>query len=348
MRQAGLRNPEAFTLYQKGLDYYERAHGQMDQQEGLRLANAYFEQVMDLVPEYWEVYANHSDRYVHMLNDVVTGTQHEGVTEQTLVDAYQTVLADYEAAARFAPTDQLRYLAELDLAFLSGNWRGLAGRLEKALADSDCRLDGNWTATVANVMGYSAEYYEVAEKILECDPLRNLSWFNASRAKFWAGDAEGALEMARKGTEVAPGGWLTMTLLQTLAANGLHDEAHSVIEAEIQFEGLALIFHTMVAAHRGDRDRLVPLMEAIELRGRQNFFGTVVAAWTGRRDAANAQAAEIDQHFWGPNALWQLVQWCQCGAPWDLEVTPNFAAKIEEANLTWPPVSPLTYPLKDW
>jgi TolB-like protein len=348
MRQSGLRNPEAFTLYQKGLDYYERAHGQMDQQEGLRLANGYFEQVMDLVPEYWEVYANHSDRYVHMLNDVVTGTEHEGVTEETLVDAYETVLADYEAAARFAPTDQLRYLAELDLAFLSGNWRGLAGRLEKALAEPGCFQDGNWTATVANVLGYSAEYYTVAEKVLECDPLRNLSWFNAARAKFWAGDAEGALQMARKGSDVAPGGWLTMTLLQTLAANGLHDEAHRVVEADIQQETFALYFHTMIAAHRGDQDRLAPLLEEIDSRARRNFFGTVIAAWTGRRDQANAMAADIDQHFWGSNVLWQLVQWCQCGAPWDLEVTPNFAAKIEEANLAWPPVTPLTYPLKDW
>ena len=49
MRSVGLRNPEAFTLYQKGMDYFERAHGQMDQLEGLRLANGYFEQVMDLV-----------------------------------------------------------------------------------------------------------------------------------------------------------------------------------------------------------------------------------------------------------------------------------------------------------
>ncbi|MDJ0813359.1 MAG: hypothetical protein QNJ23_06505 [Woeseiaceae bacterium] len=348
MRRSGLRNTEAFTLYQKGLDYFERAHGQMDQQEGLRLANGYFEQVMDLVPEYWEVYANHSDRYVHMLNDVVTGTEYEGVTEETLVDAYQTVLADYEAAARYAPTDQLRYLAELDLAFLSGNWQGLAGRLEKALAEPGCLQDGNWTATVANVLGYSAEYFTVAEKVLECDPLRNLSWFNAARAKFWSGDPEGALQMAREGNEVAPGGWLTMTLLQTMAANGLHDEAHRIIESDIQHGSFALYFHTMLAAHRGDRDRLAPLLERIDNQARQNFFATVIAAWTGRRDQANAMATEIDQHFWGPNVLWQLVQWCQCGAPWDLEATPNFAAKVEEANLTWPPVSPLTYPLKDW
>ena len=348
MRQSGLRNPEAFTLYQKGLDYFERAHGRMDQQEGLRLANEYFEQVMDLVPEYWEVYANHSDRYVHMLNDIVTGTEHEGVTEETLRDAYQTVLADYEAAARFAPTDQLRYLAELDLAFLSGNWRGLAGRLEKALAEPGCLQDGNWTATVANVMGYSAKYFEVAEKVLECDPLRNLSWFNAARAKFWAGDAEGALQMAREGNAVAPGDWLTITLLQTLAANGLYDEAHGIIETEIQVEQSALYLHTMLAAHRGDRDRLAPLLEEIDNQERQYFLGIAVAAWTGRREQANSVAAEIDQHFFGANVLWQMVQWCQCGAPWDLEATPNFAAKIEQANLAWPPVSPLTYPLKNW
>jgi TolB-like protein/tetratricopeptide (TPR) repeat protein len=347
MREYGLRNPAAFTLYQKGFDYYERAHGRMDQREGLRLANGYFEQVMDLVPEYWEVYAVHSDRYVHMLNDVVTGNEHEGVTEETLVDAYQTILADYEASARFAPTDRLRYVAELDLAFLSGNWRGLAGRLEKAVAEPGCRTDGNWSATVASVLGYSAEYYKLAEKQLECDPLRNLNWFNAVRARFWMGDAEGALRMAREGVEVAPGGWLTMTLLQTLAANGLHDEAHSVIEAEIQVERLALVFHTMIAAHRGDRDRLAPLLENLDT-DREGFFSTVVAAWTGRRAIANAKAAAIDEHFWGPIVLWQLVQWCQCGAPWDLEVTPNFAAKAREANLTWPPVSPLTYPLKDW
>jgi adenylate cyclase len=347
MRRAGLRDPEAFTLYQKGLDYYERAHGDMDQLEGLRLANEYFEQVMDRVPEFWEVYANHSDRYVHMLNDAVTGTGEVEFTEETLADAYRSVLADYEAASRYAPTDRQRYSAELDLAFLSGNWRGLAGRLEKALAEPGC-MDGNWTPTVANVLGYSAEYYELAKSVLECDPLRSLSWFNASRARLWAGDAEGALEMAREGSEVAPGSWLTMTLLQTLMANGLHDEAHAVVNDQIQDEGIAWVFHVMVAAHRGDRDRLAQFINDRDDMNWRAFFYIPVNAWTGNREAANQEAAEIDQYPTGPMALWQLIQWCQCGAPWDLEATPNFAAKIEDANLTWPPEAPLTYPLKDW
>ena len=187
MRQAGLRNVEAFTLYQKGLDLFERAHGEMDQLEGLRQANGYFEQVMDLVPKYWEVYANHSDLYIHMLNNSVSGDPESDVTAETLADAYQSALADYQAATSYAPTARQRYLAELDLAFLSGNWRGLSGRMEKALAEPGCQ-DGNWTPTIANVLGYSAEYHEFSGAVLACDPLRTLSWFNASRAKLWSSD----------------------------------------------------------------------------------------------------------------------------------------------------------------
>jgi len=347
MRQAGLRNIEAFTLYQKGHDFYDRSHGEIDQMEGLRQANVYFERVMDLVPEYWQVYADHSDLYVHLLNDTVSGGTIEGITEQTQADAYQSALADYQAATQYAPTARLRYLAELDLAFISGNWRGLSGRLERVLAEPGCQ-DGNWTPTIANVLGYSAEYYAFSESVLACDPLYSLSWFNSSRARLWAGDAVDALRITREGSEIAPGTWLTMTHLQALLANDLHDETTRVIDSQIQEADVANIFHTMVAAHRGDQDRLAPLVADYDENAPPNFFDIIINAWIGRQQAANQAATAIDEHFFGPQTLWQILHWCQCGAPWELEATPNFAAKIEEAKLPWPPKSPLNFPLKDW
>jgi TolB-like protein len=347
MRQVGLRNIEAYTLYQKGLDFFDRAHGEMDQQEGLRQANIYFEQVMDRVPEYWQVYADHSDLYVHLLNDTVSGRTIEGVTEQTQVDAYESALADYQAATQYAPTARQRYIFELDLAFISGNWRGLSGRMELALAEPGC-FDGNWTPTIANVLGYAAEYSKFAAESVACDPLRSLAWFNLSRSKFWAGDAEEALRLVREGSQVAPGSWLTMTQIQTLLAHGLHDEATRIIEDHMQIAEFANIFHIMVAAHRGDQDRLAPLMDDYDENFAGGFFDIQAYAWSGRREDANRRVAEIDEHFFGPQTLWQILHWCQCGAPWDLEVTPNFAAKIEEANVSWPPKTPLSFPLKDW
>jgi TolB-like protein len=347
MRQAGLRSIEAFTLYQKGLDYYDRAHGEMDQFEALQQANVYFEQVMDRVPEFGPVYAAHSDLYVHLLTDALTGEAPAGITEETLADAYRSVLADYDAATRYAPVGRQRYLAELDLAYLSGNWRGLAGRIERALADPGCS-GANWTPTVASLMGYAAEYYELAAAILACDPLRSLSWYNAARAKLWAGEPEEALRLAREGSDTAPGLWLTMTLVQTMLANGLHDEADQEIENRMSDAGFAISNHILVAAHRGDRDRLVPLLETYDAEYTRRFFDTLVYAWSGRRDDVNRVAAEMDEHYFGPIVLWGTAHWCQCGSPWDLSATPNFAAKLEEANIAWPPQSPLSFPLKDW
>jgi hypothetical protein len=71
-------------------------------------------------------------------------------------------------------------------------------------------------------------------------------------------------------------------------------------------------------------------------------------AVTGMRQQANALAAEIDAQAYGPLPLVLITLWCGCGAPFELEATPNFAAKIEQGNLPWPPPSAIDYPLKDW
>ena len=347
MRLAGLRDIEAFTLCQKGRDLFERVHGEIDQMDGLRQANVYFEQVMELVPEYWQVYADHSDLYTHLLNNSVAGVPQEGITDAILADAYATAIADLEASAQHAPTTPVRYLAELDVAFLIGNWRGLSGRVERALAEPGC-LEGNWTSTVVNVIGAASEYVELSTTILACDPLRSLSWFNLARAKLWAGDSAEALELAREGMEVAPGSWLTMTFVQTLVTNGLYDEALQVIEDDVSDVGLATVFQILVAAHEGNKERAGQLLVEYDENYLGDFFDIIVNAWSGSREEANRRAAEIDEHFFGPLVLWQLANWCECGSPWEIEVTPNFAAKVVEANMTWPPKTPLIFPLKDW
>ncbi len=347
MREAGINDVAAFTAYQKGLALYERAHGEMDLIDGLRQANGYFEQVIEREPDYWRVYTDHSDLYVHMLNDSAAGVFGEQLTDEMLADAYATAIADYEAASRLVVDPRHRALTELDLAFISGNWRGLAGRLERALAEPGC-YDGNWAATVADVLGYGAEYYELAAAVLACDPLRTISWFNAARAKLWAGDPAAALEIAREGFETAPGTWLTMTSLHILIANGLHDEADRLVLEQLQDDDMVQVSQVMISAHRGDPDRLAARLDEIGDLEQDRFFGLAANAWIGNRDVANRMAAEVDASFFGHAVLWQVVHWCQCGAPFDLEATPNFAAKIAEANLAWPPRTPLSFPLKDW
>jgi hypothetical protein len=68
----------------------------------------------------------------------------------------------------------------------------------------------------------------------------------------------------------------------------------------------------------------------------------------GDRDRANQIAAQIDSQPGGVVALTVSVWACFCGATFDLEVAPNYKARIEEADFPWPPPTLIDYPAKDW
>ena len=74
----------------------------------------------------------------------------------------------------------------------------------------------------------------------------------------------------------------------------------------------------------------------------------VALAWMGRREEANELAARMDSRPGGFLTLGTAIYTCMCGAPWDIELTPNFRARIESAGFAWPPAAPIQTPLKDW
>jgi len=349
MRNAGLRDVEAFTDYQKGVAYFNRAHGEMDTVTGLREANAYFEKVIERVPDFPQVYVDHSDLYIHLLTDDASNERAPGVTDEEIASAYEIAVADYQAAVRHARSPELRSMAELDYAFISGNWRGLTGRIELAIDALDCADGSNWLPILANAFGYSAAALESSYEILTCDPRRSLSWFNSARYELWTGNTDEAVRVAREGSEIAPGGWLDTILVRSLIAGGRYDEALAESENRIKDAPTAASQRALVAASLGDQQRYDELMkDYFDLNESGYFWEIILYAWGGHRDDANRVAALIDEHFFGAVTLTQTIQWCSCGAPWDLEATPNFATLVREGNLAWPPASPLTLPLKDW
>ena len=348
MKQAGLRDVEAFTLYQKGIEVFDRAHGEMDTIEGLRQANVYFDQVIERVPTFSQAYLDHSDLFLHMLADDASGVFQAEFTEEEAANAYLVAIADYQAAEQHAPSSAPRRMMELDLAYISGNWRGLGGRIERALDEPGCS-EGNWTAIIADGFGYSEPFLERSLRVLACDPRRTLSWFNVARSALRMGDKSEALRLAREGTEIAPGGWLSTALVRALVANDLHEEARKEIDDRIQDEDIAWAFKALVMAHEGNQARFDEFHEAFKAANTSGrYWALLVTAWGGHREEANHLAALIDQHHFGAVTLTQITQWCACGAPFDLDATPNFAAKLEESGLTWPPQATMDFPLKDW
>ena len=348
MRAVGLRDVEAFTLYQKGLEVYELAHGEMEMFTGLRQANAYFDQVIERVPTFSDVYLDHADLYTHALSVDAAGAAAGVLTAADLANAYQLAIADYEAAAMHSTSTSQKTMMELDLAYFSGDWQGLDRRIERAIASSECGTS-NWLQVIADVFQYSEQYVERARSELACDPRRSLSWFNLARSTLRTGDKEEALQIAREGMEIAPGAWLRSALVRSLVANGMFDEALAETDKRFDDPSITTMFKALIAAAKGDQDlfdKAFKEFKAVNNSG--NEWLIMVAAWGGYREEANRATAAMDQHHFGPVALSQRSQWCACGFPFDLEATPNLAAKLEESGLPWPPASIMEYPLKDW
>jgi adenylate cyclase len=348
MRRAGLRDVEAFVNFQKAMELHAEAHGDVDQIEYLRRTNQLLETVMERVPTYPPAYINHTDLFVHMLLDNSTGIMHEDITEQDIDEAPGHILKDLTDAAEHARNFSERNDIELDMAYLSGNWRGLQGNAERYLDENGCN-QAQWTPGIMALYGLSERYTSRAREVRKCDPMRSHSWFDESRAFLWAGDPSEALRVAREGTEVAPGGWLGIALIRALIANGLYEEADSTINMYSKSDEDVLTSNIMKSTAMGESEVSAVLLEKVIANpDGYGFWISIFYAWSGDRENANRQVAEIDQQPFGSQSLLLLVYWCACGAPWDLEATPNFAARLEAAGMPWPPFSPITFPLKDW
>jgi hypothetical protein len=74
----------------------------------------------------------------------------------------------------------------------------------------------------------------------------------------------------------------------------------------------------------------------------------VLAAVLGDHERANELAARIDAYPGSAVVLASIISDCFCGAPFELEATPNYKARIEEASFLWPPPKIIDYPTKTW
>ena len=351
MQRVGLRDVEAFIALQKGLELFQAAHGEPELFNILRRANQQFEIVMRRVPGYSGAYQAHSDFYVHILLSSAARMHLTGVTDQELAGALDNLTADLAAAIEHAASPQERNNLELDQAFLLGNWRGLPARIERFAGQQGCAVS-TWVDFVAFPFGYADRMLERMNEVRRCDPLYSSAWVAEARALLWAGDHAAALEIALHGIDVAPGGFLAGVLVRTRIANGQFDLATQDINTRLRDDGDGVdnLHRIMVAATLGNKAELDAQLQPFRdgTAATSGFNKLLYSAWGGDRLAANAMAATIDASPIGSTTLITVINWCTCGAPWDLSATPNFARLLKESELAWPPSSPLTFPLKDW
>ena len=345
MREAGIRDPGAYIALQKGYEAFDKAHGSPDQIGLLLTANEWFEKALDLEPNIADAYLAHADYFTHFL---LGSVDDPGISTAEQNAAYEQLVSDYDNAIRTAEDESRSLAAAFDLAMISGSWRSAPELFSRLVEDSGCAGIG-WADAISAPYGRAEELGLLAQRQIECDPLAFNGWRWLSLSRTWAGDIDAAIDAAQRGLETYPHLRIAQQLFFAYLAAGRIDDAEHVIARHVRGEPQSLALQRALAAARGD----AALAEEIYARtlgvGPSTSTGIIATfAQRGARDAANRRAAEVDALPFGHLRLMLVPGACFCGAPWDLEYTPNFAKLLQDADLPWPPASPIDWPLKDW
>jgi len=345
MRETGVRNPEAFVAFQKGIEAFNQAHGSATMLESLREANIWFDQALQLEPEFADPYIWSADYYTHILMEAVND---ESITIDAQKSAMDNVISRHQNAIHYASNDSTRAIAAYDLAVVTGEWRKLPALLDDLIAAGGC-LTSSWFLETSVPFGKADVALQKSLAETECNPLDFSAWVASTSAYTALGETDAAIAQALKGIDSAPHVRIYQQLFFTYLAAGKFDESEMIVDRHIHRDNQKIPLKVLLAAARGDAELArIHLDELLALGDEIIRIPVVQFAAIGDRESANSLAAGIDAMPTGYLTLMLLNTICRCGAPWDLEVTPNFAKLIDDADFPWPPLSPTKWPLKDW
>lgn len=348
MRNAGIGDVEAFISYQKGLEAFAAAHDDIDGIAAqLEIANAYFDRALESAPNLLAARALKTDLAGHVVFDLASGRRQE----ERAGDAMAAVAAlrqEANLAWQAAPPGGQRDVLDLERAFLAEDWSMVPARIDRGMRPGDCETI-NWLSELAGAYGWAEALIRKHRGRLTCDPVSFSALVFIPALKIWLGDGESALQEIEKTFEMGiDHPWLAdIHFIALLAAGRIDDPELRSESAPLGW--ISFDRRILVEALAGDIETARrKAAEHWSTPGADQWSSLMAAAIVGDRDKANEFAAMIDARPGSSLALSSAVFNCYCGAPFDLEATPNYRARIQEAGFPWPPAKPIDYPGKSW
>jgi len=351
MDAVGVRDVETFIAFQRGVEFFDRAHNEGPTLGMLKKANVEFDAAIARKPDFAQAYFYHADLYAHFLIDAVPGKP-EGITSPdglSIAEAQQRLLADLDAAYRFERDPSQRRVIQAVRTSVSPDWRSLDAQITQAYENWDNCRHGLWIDQTAVVFGHGESALAHDVKRARCDPIGG-NWTREAITAVWMGRAEEGLEAAdRIEARRGPDRDVAFTRVLAYLALGRLSEAESLYvaadlgapDAPPAMSLLAL----QIPAAAGRADEWEKLRPSLGDSPQRLLVG---AAVFGDRATANRVAAQIDTLPLGPATLLRIADRCGCGSPFELEATPNLARRLSEGGLRWSPRAPIRFPLKDW
>lgn len=347
MEDAGVDDPEAFALYAKAFELHQRAHVNI---AGLGLGELYeasllFDQAFEESPKLWRAPVNASDIYSHLIIDQSAGIERAELPLETRQNAQKEMLRRLEVARSVAPSRQEKQAIELYALGFSDDWSKIPDLSREYYANHDGCEVANWAGFLIDSLGQADEIADAYLRMEDCRAGDRLYVFFASEFLAKAGRIEDAHSFVER--EEARG-LIDQDVLNGFHANIEHHAGNLEKAIEI-YSGLEQDVYQM-------RAQLLQSDEAVVEVVNHHLNDNALVPWislpllsvSGQRERANEFAASIDAQPGGPTTLQEIVDGCDCGAPFDIEVTPNYAAVLERSGVSWPMNDTREWPMKDW
>ncbi len=330
MLAAGVRDVEAFIAFQKGRTLFMDAHTNQLDMDIMGEAADWFGEAIRREPGFASAYFLRSDYFAHL-------TTSEDITDTERQAAYSAYMSDLGSASEFTPNADERALIEVDRTLASENWGSLPERFQTALESRSC-AEAVWLE-VAPAFGFAEQSLAYRLRMIECDPLNFYNYHSAVQAALWAGRAEEALSLATRAAEIEPDNpFLEWDMVVSMMALGQFEEAREHASGVSTWNRDILMVATNNAlGNTAEAKRYLEKSLEEAAPWFKQYLAIQLNAITGNREAANEAAAWFDEIPAGHTMLAATIMECMCGAPFDLEATPVFAKRLEEAGFDWPP-----------
>jgi tetratricopeptide (TPR) repeat protein len=343
MVATGTRDPNAFLYYLRGRAEYEAAHAEgLETNDRLWEANRWFEQALQLDPDFALARFYHHDAYGHaIMGDIAVPPALRLPDGSADLPRIQRLMQEDLAAALASGTGtpHARTLS-LIVNYQRGEWTGLAAAVaaldEESASGGVETVDGGWLWFPTMIVRAAEPARRMHAWMLRRNPLDAGIWSQVIDGELLAGDLAAAERALARATELElTHRFLDESRVRLLIASG---RAREVLEVEVPRMGrgrVALWASIRAHAELGNVAEARALLEAAD-RAFQREEGCWVLARIGDQEAANQCAARLDAEPQGWVRLTRLI--VNGGSvPFDPGAAPRFTALYRASGAPpWP------------